>query len=173
MKYYAGIGSRETPSYVLEEMEKIAQYLGDNGYCLRSGGAEGADTAFEQGCDEISGDKEIYIPWNNFNSKWDRDYGIWSLECEEVQAGLNKATKMAEQYHPRWSKLSQGVKKLMIRNSLQIFGYDMLLPVELVICWTPNGKVVGGTGQALRIAEDHEIRIINLQFEEFNYKYEW
>lgn len=29
------------------------------------------------------------------------------------------------------------------------------------MCWTPEGKITGGTGQALRIAKHYEIPILN------------
>lgn len=44
---YAGIGSRETPMEVLELMTKASTWLGTKGYTLQSGGAIGADMAFE------------------------------------------------------------------------------------------------------------------------------
>ena len=44
---YAGIGSRETPMEVLELMTKASAWLGAKGYTLQSGGAIGADMAFE------------------------------------------------------------------------------------------------------------------------------
>ena len=44
---YAGIGSRETPTEVLELMTKASTWLGARGYTLQSGGAIGADMAFE------------------------------------------------------------------------------------------------------------------------------
>ena len=44
---YAGIGSRETPIEVLELMTKASTWLGSKGYTLQSGGAIGADMAFE------------------------------------------------------------------------------------------------------------------------------
>lgn len=44
---YAGIGSRETPMEVLELMTKASAWLGAKGYALQSGGAIGADMAFE------------------------------------------------------------------------------------------------------------------------------
>ena len=69
MKTYAGIGSRETPVRVLEAMRRCAQTLGRAGFTLRSGGAGGADTTFEKGCDDVQGEKEIYIPWNGFGAK--------------------------------------------------------------------------------------------------------
>lgn len=44
---YAGIGSRETPMEILELMTKASAWLGAKGYTLQSGGAIGADMAFE------------------------------------------------------------------------------------------------------------------------------
>ena len=58
MPYYAGIGSRSTPSSILSIMTILGKTLAQNGYILRSGGAEGADKAFEIGCNEVSGMKE-------------------------------------------------------------------------------------------------------------------
>jgi predicted Rossmann fold nucleotide-binding protein DprA/Smf involved in DNA uptake len=43
---YAGIGSRETPKEVLKSMTNYAKELSATGWVLRSGGADGADTAF-------------------------------------------------------------------------------------------------------------------------------
>ena len=63
VQYYTGIGSRETPSHILELMTKIAKYLDSLGFILRSGGAPGADTAFANG----AVNKQIFIPWKNFN----------------------------------------------------------------------------------------------------------
>lgn len=54
---YAGIGSRETPRSILDLMTAIARKLEALGYTLRSGGATGADTAFEEGVERL---KEIY-----------------------------------------------------------------------------------------------------------------
>lgn len=57
MRYYAGIGSRKSPQDILKFMVKIAKSLSDS-YILRSGGAVGADKAFEYGAK----DKEIFRP---------------------------------------------------------------------------------------------------------------
>jgi len=43
-------------------MTKIAQRMSEKGFVLRSGGAKGADEAFENG----AGEKEIYLPWRGF-----------------------------------------------------------------------------------------------------------
>jgi hypothetical protein len=46
---YAGIGSRETPQATLDLMNLIGFTLAQKGHSLRSGGAKGADSAFEAG----------------------------------------------------------------------------------------------------------------------------
>jgi predicted Rossmann fold nucleotide-binding protein DprA/Smf involved in DNA uptake len=48
VKYYAGIGSRETPLPLKTTISYIANYLNSQGYILRSGGAPGADNMFEK-----------------------------------------------------------------------------------------------------------------------------
>lgn len=61
-RYYAGIGSRESPPGILALMVEVGKFLAQKGYVLRSGGADRADKAFEQGCDQVQGQKEIYLP---------------------------------------------------------------------------------------------------------------
>ena len=152
-KYYAGIGSRKTPPDILEFMTKIATYLSNQKYILRSGGADGADSAFEDGV--INNLKKIYLPWPGFN------------KSEEIFVPLSKeAFELSEKYHPTWKFLSQGAKKLHTRNCYQVFGEDLKSRSEFIICWTVNGKITGGTGQALRIAQDSFIKIYNLAIKE-------
>ena len=146
MKYYTGIGSRSTPQNVAQLMRKVATYLSIIGYTLRSGGADGADSAFESG----STNSEIFLPWPNFNNK------------EGIVCSHPLATELAMRFHPHYSNLSSGAKKLMHRNSHQLFGVDMNTPSDFVICWTPNGKGNGGTGQALRIAKHYNIPIFDI-----------
>jgi len=149
MKIYTGIGSRETPDDILFEMSRIAKFYG---YKLRSGGASGADIAFERGCDEFHGEKEIYIPWCKFNGSSSKMFSI-----------TLKALEMAEKFHPNWAALSQPAKLIMARNCYQVLGQDLETPTELVICWTKDGKASGGTGQAIRIANHYEIPVLNLK----------
>ena len=47
--FYTGVGNRDTPHEYLEKMTVLASLLEKEGCILRSGGAEGADTAFENG----------------------------------------------------------------------------------------------------------------------------
>lgn len=134
--YYAGIGSRKTPKRTLECMTCLAQILDKNGYILRSGGALGADTAFADG----STRSHIYRPEN----------------------ATIAAMEIAEAHHPNWKACNEYVKKLHARNALIILGQKLDNPVEFCICWTPDGKIIGGTGLGLRICKTYNIPIINL-----------
>lgn len=147
---YAGIGSRTTPPEVLKKMEAAGRAMAVLGFTLRSGGAEGADEAFERGCDLRNGAKEIYLPWQHFRKNPSPLFG-----------STKEARAIAKQYHPNWEVLGDRARDFMGRNSFQILGRDLQTPVTFVLCWTPGGKTIGGTGQALRIAEDRGIPIIN------------
>lgn len=61
-----------------------------------------------------------------------------------------------------WNRCNDWAKGMHSRNCHQIFGYDLKSPVDAVICWTPNGNVVGGTATALKLAMRAGIPIFNL-----------
>lgn len=151
MNYYAGIGSRETPEDVLNIFKRVATYLANKGFTLRSGGAKGADKAFENGCDEVRGLKEIYLPWNGFEGSNS------NLVIEEG----GKAYEIAQKFHPYWHNLKQGGQKLQARNSHQVLGSNLNTPSKFIICWTKNGSGSGGTGQAIRIAKHYNIPVFD------------
>jgi len=148
---YAGIGARSTPASILYIMTKLASKLEDNGWTLRSGGATGADSGFEKGVS--NGNKEIFT--------------VNSLTGEIGE----EAYATVDRYHPRPSKLSAYARKLMARNAFQVLGPDLRQPSVFVVCWAPGSRyddkdritsVSGGTGQAVRIAYDHDIEVFNL-----------
>jgi hypothetical protein len=159
-RFYTGIGSRKTPKDVQDKMADLAVYLAKLGYTLRSGGADGADTAFEAGCDIHNGKKEIYLPWKGFNDNPSDIYSISPVAYE-----------IAEQvYGYKWKHLKEPVRKLMSRNIHQVAGKRLDEPSELVICWTPDGcttgwgrtRLTGGTGQAIEYADTLSVPIFNL-----------
>jgi len=153
---YTGIGSRSTPEAVLSLIECIGSELAGVGYTLRSGGAVGADRAFERGCDYHFGTKEIYVPWGGFAS------GVNVSDFDN----FDEAMKIAEKFHPAWDRCAEPVKKLHTRNVYQILGSDLNTPTDFVVCWTKDGSGAGGTGQALRIAKYLNIPIFDLGLNE-------
>lgn len=148
-KYYSGIGSRRTPLPVMKLMRTISIAISSLGLILRSGGAHGADQAFESGI-SVDSLKEIWVPWKGFNGI---DYGhLPSIESYD----------MAKTIHPAWDKLTRGAKSLHARNCHQVLGKDLATPSEFLICWTEGGKISGGTATAIRLAQNHNIPILNL-----------
>jgi len=141
MKYYAGIGSRQTPDNILSDMKSIATDLDGIGYTLRSGGAKGADSAFEEGAT----DPDIF----------------------KVYDCTGEALDMAADYHPAWERCNSFVRKLHGRNCMIILGENLDDPVEFIVCWTVDGQITGGTGQALRMAQKLGIKVHNLAINNF------
>lgn len=156
MKKIAGIGSRSTPADILFQMENIGEFFAKKGWLLRSGGADGADTAFEKGFDRVaSSRKEIFLPWKKFNKN------LSSLYDPSAEA-----FDMASKIHPAWGKCSPGARALHARNCHQVLGKNLDDPVDLLVCWTLGGGVSGGTATAIKIAKKHKIKTINL-FDEY------
>ena len=161
---YAGIGSRETPSAILELMTAIARVLADRGFVLRSGGAQGADSAFAAGASEAS--SEIFLPWPGFAQLQGRRYAPGlrgNILMESEQFLWREAEGLARSFHPAWDRLSRGARALQTRNTFQVLGPDLVSRSRFVIAWTKDGNATGGTGQAIRIADHLNIPVFNLQ----------
>ena len=155
----AGIGSRDTPLKGLNDIKKVAAYVVGRDGWIRSGHAEGADTAFEQ----AAGDRCIvYVPWGNFGNKYHTQNIVnYSMVGRDL---AHKAMTETSKYHPAWDNLKQSIRKLMARNWMQIYG-TRDVKVDAVVCWArtdKKGDIMGGTGQACRIAQAAGIPIYNL-----------
>ena len=142
-KYFAGIGARSTPKWALDMCQRICvDVMNEEGYILRSGGAKGADTAFEKGAERSN---------------------IFTASSAKFSDLRDEYTKIAKKHHPAWYKLSAYVRFLMMRNVMILLGPDESEPrSELVVCWTSKGAVTGGTGHSLRVAQEYEIPVVNI-----------
>lgn len=157
-KHYAGIGSRETPQPICSLMTQVAEKLEGEGWILRSGGAAGADSAFEAGVSNPE-KMEIFLPSSYFNGRSSSRKGY--IDATKLE-GFPKALKTVDLFHPAPGRLSDFPRKLMARNAMQVLGASLEEPSKFVAAWTVGGKVAGGTGQALRIAQHYSIPVINL-----------
>lgn len=173
MKYYTGIGSRETPKDILALMEKIAYKLADAGYVLRSGAARGADTAFENGVKKYSQEVDyfpsacIYIPWSGFTDI-DPYYKDWYKVLDRMPSKL-QAYQLASETHPAWERCSKGAKALHARNTFQILGPNLNDPSSFLICWAnvdKHGNIRGGTATAWNLAKKYNVPCFNLCLEQ-------
>lgn len=151
--YYSGIGSRNTPPNILEVMKKIGAIAPQYSYILRSGGALGADSAFENGCDSVNGKKQIWNPRKELVVEHD-----WAIkEASEIclEFPLNNMRPF--------------IRNLIVRNMYQILGEHGNELSSFVVCYTPTldptDSEAGGTRYACRLAKKYAIPIYNLRNE--------
>ena len=146
---YAGVGSRQTPPEVLAVMTKASTWLESLGYTLNTGKTfggkeEGADKAFSDGTNK----KNLFGP---------EEYGVGKT----VQA-------VVDEIHPSSGALKDGARKLMARNTHQVFGENLDTPVDFVLYYAdkdPSNPIrpKGGTGQAVEMANRKGIPTINMK----------
>jgi hypothetical protein len=117
-------------------MEIIAADLASWGYRCRSGGARGADRAFERG-----------------------DPNALVLRPEDVTPA---AIAEASRHHARWDLCDDRARRLHGRNAMIMLGEDLSTHAEFGICWTWPGNTRGGTVLGIRICEAHGIAVYNL-----------
>ena len=143
MKYYAGIGSRSAPAEVCAKLTLIASELEVLSYVLRSGGASGADKAFEHG---------VCLPYNK--------------TILRPKHSTKEAELVASKIHPMWSACNEYARQLHGRNVQLILGENLLDPVDFVIAWTLDGANKGGTRTGLVLAAERGIPCFNLALQE-------
>jgi cytochrome c peroxidase len=134
-----GIGSRETPKSVCKLFTEIGEEARERGWWVRSGHAEGADYAFEKGAQERC---IVYLPWEGFNRQ-EQLLGI-----SRTQPLRDEVLEIVYKHEAYAKNLKDAVKLIKSRNVYQVLGEDLSSPSDIVICWTEEGKVVGGTGLA-------------------------
>lgn len=156
-RFYAGVGSRNTPADILKLMSELATELSKD-YIMRSGGADGADTAFYNGCRGTN--CIIYLPWPGFNgAPRSGDYAFVDHYKEDA---AEKAKEILLEIVPYYNNLKPSVQSLFKRNVYQVLGDDVKTPADFVICWTENGELKGGTRIAIMIANKFNIPVFNL-----------
>lgn len=134
-RFYAGIGSRSCPPDQCRLITHLALQLGPH-FTMRSGGAEGADKAFEYGS---LGTSLVLRPKDS------------TPAAEEI----------ARQIHPAWHMCNDYARKLHGRNIQLILGKNLDEPAEFVLAWTLN-PTMGGTRTGIVLAKQRGIPVYNL-----------
>lgn len=159
--YYTGVGSRSIPSNIAVIMGKFAKKQKKR--TLRSGGAAGADTAFELYADK----KNIFLPWPK---AVEEHYHISRF----TDAELAFADAILEEVFPyRLSKKT--TINLFRRNVFQVLGkcdsISSAVCSDFLICYTQDGCTghgdyvlgkTGGTGIAILIADMFNVEVFNM-----------
>ena len=161
---YAGIGSRDISLGEKLEIGKLAGILSEMGYVLYSGNAPGSDQSFGYGS---KGRNVIYLPWMGFEVE-SFDYRSKSLAYYDM--GSSEAGLAAIGSSHR-SRLSSGGLRCMARNYHQIYGYGEYPMVSFVVYCADDlsdGRVKGGTNQAVSIAKGLGIPVVNMRVSGWN-----
>lgn len=155
-RYVTGVGSRETPAYVIEDITSIMEVLVPLGFILRSGAAPGFDEMAERVTLRLGGQTEIFLPWKGFGGHKSRLYKPPPISFEIAQQHMSP-------HH--WRGMSPGGQACHARDVQQVLGKRCGppdVPSELVFCWTEGGKVVGGTATAMKVAASIGRPVFNL-----------
>ena len=159
-----GIGSRNTPTNVLLAMEQIGAWCKKNKIYVRSGHADGADYAFEKGAQEYT---LVYLPWNTFNSQLPILGKHIEFPSEDLRL-LSFCKQIVNDCHPAADKLTNIHWKFMIRNVLQLSGYQQTHYSSAVVLYADvrddifgKEQVQGGSNLVFQFARKRGIPIFN------------
>lgn len=173
-RYYAGVGSRETPEDVLALMRRLGEHLCNLGWGLSSGDAEGADRAFYEGAyvspNFYKVPSRIYLAWNGVWGRY-HDPSEYFFDATRYTDTYETAKQMALEARGSFEGLKRGGIGMHTRNVFQIHGHTLQDPVGSILYWgQPVGKtekVKGGTNTALQLAVRANVPIrLNLYKEE-------
>lgn len=157
-RYYGGVGSRETPTGIIKEFERISYELSQLGLIPSTGCADGADASFRRGC----ADARVYKCRDGFDGGIDPTrYDNYHKTYDIVKSVLGNS------YFENASKFAELAHR---RNCYQILGDDLNSPVEFVLLWakpdSSNKSVLGGTRMAYKLAKLHNIECFNFYFKD-------
>ncbi len=175
--FYTGVGSRNTPLYILHMMAKLAVIFEKGGYILRSGCALGSDAAFEDVLSDPQNNAEIYIPNKLFPKKMSTTIkSHYIIPKEKFGKGMNGLYREATQLihnkriHKAWENCDNNAIDLHNRNMFQVLGLDLMTKSKFTICYTKNGEKTyeqtnintGGTATAINASSLFNVDVYNL-----------
>lgn len=179
-RWFTGVGATDITDAEKRLCAKISYVLClFGGYALRSGKAPGTDQAFQKGMEmaerepaHVPTDHEIYLPWEQFESKADMDskYDIWELEA------LEETMRIASETHPAYHNLKPGQLAFHHRNIHQTLGRRLDQPSDFVLYCAKDGKdglPEGGTRTAVKVAVDRSIPVYNLRGKTYEEAIHW
>lgn len=170
IKYYTGVGSRETPEAITDIMSDLALALFGLDYHLRSGRAEGSDYAFQRGAEFGTLNdthklvkQDIYIP----NERFNKCFGNLGAINPNKLDNYEEAEQLMWDIHPKGKHLRGFAREAHIRNMYQVLGNDLKTPSDFVLCYSvmERGRPTGGTASAYNLAKLYKIPVYNFYVE--------
>ena len=134
-------------------VESIGHRTVSGGDLLVSGNAPGVDQMAALGGNTVNPERvELCLPWETFESKWVMEHPRGN-QVRLAEGALMSHVQLANQHClGDFSRIRQGVQKLLIRNAMMLLtALDELS--DIVIAW-PNMEKDGwsGTGHTIRMA---------------------
>lgn len=150
-KIYAGIGNREIPLSAFQELNKLARNFDKQGFLLRSGGAMGSDTAFQNGSEHhiIYKTDETII------------HNGTDITIEQSICNNKELRRIAKEHYPFWDNSPPGTRDLMTRNVAILLGPNVDSKARMVVCYCRD-EDSGGTAMGIRVAKEYGIPVYNL-----------
>lgn len=178
MKMYTTVGSRNTPGPIQWLMARIARHLNQQGHGIRSGGARGADTAFQIGSmSSGTPNRRIYLPNPSFTVSGNGSRIPLDADPQHVvlpPENLHEAIRILQRHRLGRSRiphtanpetlLSQDpVTALFARNVAQVLGGNLDNPSAGLIGYMPLPPAApGGTKIAFDLAQARGVPTFNL-----------
>jgi hypothetical protein len=121
--------------------------------------------------------REIYLPWKKFNGRrkhYDPYHPEYNADNDdegyyvpdEHWPTYAKAQVIAQSVIPWWDRLKPSHRRMHTRNVYQVLGLDLNTPSKLLVCNADldgKGEPKGGTRTAIKIAEEHDVPVMNRQ----------
>lgn len=171
-RYYTGVGSRDITQEEYRLLKQIGTRMSELGYWLRSGAADGSDSAFQHGaCYDQEIKTEIWIPWKSFQSELQQgtpyvNYYIPTKDMFETARNFFIEKKII----PWYDNMPQGPKALHGRNYYQVVGFPSENNLSKVCIYCADesrkGDVAGGTRSAVMVARYFSIPTYNIRIKE-------
>lgn len=161
-KAIACIGSRGLKLSEIFACEAIGRAIAERGWELHTGNAQGADQAFAKGANEVNPKTvHLHLPWFKYERQAIVPGNVVRTVDDLALEELEWYTEIAARHHPAWGHLSQGVRKLMIRNGMIILP-RLGHPVTCTVAWPSDKMGGGGTGQGMRMSGEVKATLIDL-----------
>lgn len=148
------IGTREVTKVQLVRIHKAIDTRFGSDVVVHSGGAVGVDQVAYK-----FSKTNVFLPWATYNANV-RPKGNKAKFI--VKGDDTRYDEMLTKLFPHFTKMTQGVKKLLRRNAFIVLGYDDVPRVDTVVWYTGKG-VKGGTAYGVIIARHHGIKTVELK----------
>lgn len=130
---YAGFGSANTPTSVVDAIMKMARQMRANNWTLRVSALNHGDTAFERGANHSS--TELYVPWRGFAGR-SKDLGtVVGVNDHETIRDMTRAL------HPDWDAYSDEQRAVFITDVAVLLGLEADLAVDFAVMWADHPSI--------------------------------